>query len=72
MEKTEKIISVIFLILALTAALWLTRDLSLGERIFAIIGYTFLYSLFFGIVTGVLFELSKMFPDFKNMIKSKK
>jgi hypothetical protein len=61
MEKTEKIIGVIFLILVVTAALWVTRDLSLRERIVATIGYTFLYSLLFVIATGVLSEIFSSF-----------
>jgi hypothetical protein len=71
-KKTIYVIYLILLVITFVRALWMTRDLSLGERIVAIIGYTFLYSLLFGIATGVLFELSKMFSDFKNMINSKK
>jgi len=73
-KKTEKTIYVIYLILVVITfvrALWMTRDLSLGERIVETIVYTFLYSLFLSIVTVAL---SVMFSDFnfKNMIKSRK
>ena len=63
-KKTEKIIYVIYLILfviTFVRALWMTRDLSLRERIVATIGYTFLYSLLFVIATGVLSEIFSSF-----------
>jgi len=74
-KKTEKILYVIYFILVVITfvrALWETRDLSLGERIFEIIVSTSMYSFLFGL--GILFlsVLSEMFSDFKKMIKSKK
>jgi len=66
MKKTEKIIDVIYPILVVIAfvfALWKTRDLSLGERIFAITGYTSLVAFFGGFV--ILGALSEIFSSFE-------